>query len=115
MTRPDAPAGALLALLLREREVLLQGQLPDLAPLAAAKERLVAAFEAVPPAPEAARHIALAAREVETLLAAAMRGVDAARRRLDLARAGGPALSTYTAEGRAEIHPAAQGSLERRL
>lgn len=99
------PLSGLVALLEEERRVLLAGDFAALADLGDRKERLLAIAESStrPDAPGLAA-LRSAAEANRLLLAAALRGVRAARERLDTARSGGPALSTYDASGRAETH-----------
>ncbi len=116
MTIVEDPAGMLLALLEAERAALLAGRLGELAALLPAKMAALEELEReTGPEPSAARRIAVAARRNERLLAAALRGVDAARERLQTARRGGPLLSTYTATGRAESFGGAGPGVERRI
>ena len=117
MTKADAdPAAALAGLLDDERAALLAGELARLPEFIAAKERLLSRLEGAANPPPAVSLDALRAKaqDNQLLLDAALRGVQAARARLDVARGGGPALSTYDAKGRAETHGGARPSFERR-
>lgn len=108
------PAARLLALLGEERAALLAGDLTALAALADRKEALTDTLESEGAAPRDAQEITRAAQANQALLQAAMEGLKAASARLDLARSGGPPLSTYGADGRSEIHTADRPRVERR-
>jgi flagellar biosynthesis/type III secretory pathway chaperone len=114
MTAPD-PTTALWRLLKDERMALLSGDLSALPALVAGKERLLGSIEGgARPDAAALEMLRTAAVENQRLLDAALRGVTAARARLETARNGGPALSTYNAKGQAESHGAGRPSVERR-
>lgn len=122
MTSPDpetGPAAAcaedLAALLAEERARLLAGDLAVVPALIFRKERLLSHLQtgAPPPAPVLER-LKAAAQANQGLLDAALRGVRAARERLESLRAGGAALSTYDARGRAATLTSARPSVERR-
>ncbi|MDH3264318.1 MAG: flagellar biosynthesis protein FlgN [Paracoccaceae bacterium] len=115
MSRSE-PVVALARLLEQERAALLSGDLAQLPALVAGKERLLLALEEATARPDADALDRLKARATanQALLDAALRGVRAARARLETARAGGPALSTYDARGKAESHAPERPSIERR-
>lgn len=115
MQRNDPVAG-LERLLEEERAALLGGDLARLPTLIAGKERLLLALEQATARPDATALDRLRERATanQALLDAALRGVRAARARLETARTGGPALSTYDARGKAESHAPARPSVERR-
>jgi flagellar biosynthesis/type III secretory pathway chaperone len=114
MSRND-PIAALERLLERERAALLAGDLAQLPALIAGKERLLPALEhAARPEAAALDRLKARAEANQVLLDAALHGVRAARARLETARSGGPALSTYDARGKAESHAPARPSVERR-
>lgn len=109
------PAAGLDRLLEQEREALVSGDLARLPALIADKERLLAALErGAPPGAAALERLRARATANQVLLDAALRGVRAARARLETARSGGPALSTYDARGKAESHAPARPNVERR-
>lgn len=109
----------LLALLEDERHAILSGQIADLRRIAAQKERIraqLARQPALTDAPRLARLRALADHNA-ALLAAAQRGLIAARDTLERLRSGtaGPALSTYDRHyRRADLAAPAIRRLERR-
>lgn len=115
MSRSD-PVAALERLLEQERAALLSGDLAQLPKFIAGKERLLLLLEQAAARPDAAALDRLRARAManQLLLDAALRGVRAARARLETARSGGPALSTYDARGKAESHAPARPGVERR-
>jgi flagellar biosynthesis/type III secretory pathway chaperone len=114
MTESD-PIAALGRLLKDERKALLSGDLAALPALIADKERLLDALADVPlPNAPALERLRNAAKGNQRLLDAALKGVRTARARLETARSGGPALSTYNARGQAESHGTGQPSVERR-
>lgn len=109
------PAREMEALLGAEREALLSGALGQLPALIAAKERLLPGLESAPPADAAlAERLHRRAAANQVLLDAALKGLRAARERIETARAGGPPLSTYDASGRAERHAPTRPSVTRR-
>ena len=117
MTKRDTtPAERLLRLLEDERMVLLEGDLGALPAFIAAKERLLAEIEADPKSVDAAllTRLRTAATVNQALLDAAAKGVRAARERLELARSGGPALSTYDATGKPATRSVPHPKVERR-
>jgi hypothetical protein len=109
------PAAALSQLLSEERACLLSGDLAALPRLIAAKERLLSRVEAAPAPPTAVlARLRDAAERNQGLLDAALRGVQAARARLETVRNGGPALNTYDASGRGATLGDRGPSVERR-
>jgi flagellar biosynthesis/type III secretory pathway chaperone len=115
MQRNDPVAG-LAQLLEQERVALMSGDLAQLPAFIAGKERLLVALEQAAARPDATALERLKERATanQALLDAALRGVRAARARLETARSGGPALSTYDARGKAESHAPERPSVERR-
>lgn len=111
----DAPAAALAQLLAEERACLLSGDLAALPRLIAAKERLLGLVgSAAAPSAAVLARLRDAAERNQGLLDAALRGVQAARTRLETMRSGGPALNTYDASGRAATLGDRGPSVERR-
>jgi len=115
VTEAEAPSDRLLALLAEERAALLSGDLGALSVLSGRKEALAEILESEVLGQTQARDVAAAARQNQALLKAAIEGLQAARTRLETARAGGPPLSTYGADGRAQTHSTAKPGLERRV
>lgn len=112
----DGVIAALTALLAAEAEAIRRGALPELGALAARMAELMAALPAAPgsvPAHELMR-IRVAAEANSRLLAAALRGVEAARARMTSIRRAGLRLDTYDSAGRARAVSFAPGSVERR-
>jgi flagellar biosynthesis/type III secretory pathway chaperone len=109
------PATALAQLLAEERACLLSGDLAALPRLILAKERLLELVQgaSAPPA-EVLDRLKAAAERNQALLDAALRGVQAARARLETVRNGGPALNTYDAAGRSSTVGGRGPSVERR-
>jgi flagellar biosynthesis/type III secretory pathway chaperone len=114
MSRSDTSAQRLLALLAAERKALLAGELAALPDFVVAKERLTAALSSAPPEAGELVRLRVAAASNQALLEAALRGVKAARARIDAARSGGAALSTYDARGKSSTWGTGGSSFERR-
>jgi len=95
----------LIRLLERERQLLTEGRLPDLAGLADEKERLLAALDRDRPDAALLRRIQAAARRNADLLRAVQAGLIAARARIDqIVR--GATFETYTPCGdRRQVSP----------
>ncbi len=113
-TADTTPGGRLLALLADERRALLAGDLAQLPIFIAGKEKLLALLGTGPADAEELARLRAAAGTNQALIDAALRGVRAARARIEVARGGGPALSTYDASGKAATHGAQASNLERR-
>ncbi len=115
MQRND-PVASLARLLELERAALMSGDLAQLPSFIAGKERLLIAIERDATRPDAAALERLKERASanQALLDAALRGVRAAKSRLETARSGGPALATYDARGKAESHGPERPTVERR-
>lgn len=113
-TDPSPPLFALLALLDVEVEVLRRFEFDSLNALALRKAALLDALIAAPsPGPTALESLRTSAQRNATLLIAASRGVQSARRRLvDLRRAAAP--QTYDSRGRRNGLGLAPGTVERR-
>jgi len=105
--------GALTALLAAEAEAVRHGALSELAALASRKAELVGALPAAAGAGDLCR-IRAAAEANGQLLAAALRGVEAARARLAAIRRAGTRLETYDRAGRARAVSFTTGTVERR-
>ena len=114
---PRDPLRAMETLLGAEREALMAGDLARLPELIAAKERLLPTLETggVTGGATAAERLRRRAEANQALIAAALGGLRMARARIETARAGGPALSTYDAQGRAGENGAPRPSLTRRI
>jgi flagellar biosynthesis/type III secretory pathway chaperone len=109
-----APAAQLLRLLDTERAALLAGDLGALPRFVADKEALIATLEGAAPYPATLDRLRHAAASNQILLDAALRGMRAARERIEIARGGGPSLNTYDASGKAETRGTPRPSFERR-
>lgn len=107
---------ALWRVLARERAALLRGDLPGLAGLADTKADLIARLEAAPslPAREQLERLRAEAGAVTMLLASAVRGVGAARARLDAVLRSASGFDTYDARGRSVQVGPGQSTIERR-
>lgn len=115
MAKDKTPLSKLLALLTEEKNALLEGDLSNLPAFAQTKQRLIAAVETDVPDAADLTQLKVAAENNRNLLDAAMRGVKAARLRIDAARNGGVAFSTYDATGRAATHESRPQKIERRF
>lgn len=117
MAGEDHPAvGELMALLREEAAVIRRGALSDLAALAARKAELVEALPALsgPAFRGDLARIGAAAEANGSLLAAALRGIEAARVRLTIIREAALRLDSYDSMGRARTVSFAGGTVERR-
>ena len=112
---PPRSTEALDRLLATEREALLSGQLEDLAPLVQEKLELLTRLER-----DGARHKDLgrlkrAGERNQRLLAAAARGIEAARNRLAVIQTGPQPMRTYARDGAAsDIEPVRRTGVNRR-
>lgn len=108
--------GRVRDLLEREHAALLAGQLDTIARLAPERERLMGqlADSAERASLPGLRALRVMAEHNEHLLAAARRGLEAARTRLAQLRNGGPRLNTYDRQGQRVCLDATPGRLERR-
>jgi len=109
------PAAALEALLTRERDSLLAGQLAALADFGPLKERLLARLAEGGGSAQEIERLRLCAERNQALLAAAARGVRAVRDRLGAARSAPVATRTYASDGVAsEIGRVGQSGINHR-
>lgn len=120
MSSPDLTRAllALEGLLDAERHAIREGMFDGLGQLADEKARLidlVAGHGAAAPAQRALlERIQARTAENQRLLAAAISGVKAAQRRLDMIRRAARTLNTYDAMGRATTIGSTSGTVERR-
>ncbi len=116
MTAEAETAAALMALLADEAAAVRRGTLGDLAALAARKSELVGALPAAPS--PAFRHDLVRLRTMAeanaSLLAAALRGIEAAHVRMGAIREAAVRLDSYDSAGRARTVSFAGGTVERR-
>lgn len=112
----EQTAAALLALLAEEAAALRRGALGDLAALAARKSELVAALPATagPAFRNDLARLRAAAGANAALLAASLRGIEAARARMAAIREAALRLDSYDSAGRARTVSFAGGTVERR-
>lgn len=103
----------LLELFDRERRIILDGRIEDLAGLEAEKVALSSRFEEVRDPRELALVRKKAVQSAE-LLAAATEGIKSALERVRDIRQQAGTLNTYTADGGRSNHATARGKLERR-
>lgn len=104
----------LLELLAEERAAMLEGNFAALPAFVSEKTVLVPAVENAMPDQAMLERLKSAAASNQALLSAALRGVHAARKRIEAARNGGAVLSTYDASGKAASFGARKSSFERR-
>jgi len=110
-----APALALERLLAREHEALLTGQLAALDRFAQDKDRLAGQLASAGAPRHQLDRLRRMADRNQTLLAAAARGLEAARARIDAIRSGPGPIRTYECNGAAsEIAPGRAGGVNRR-
>lgn len=107
-------AGQLQALLADERKALLSGDLTALPAFIGPKETLMSSPDLMSAPQEELENLQSAAKSNQALLEAALKGVQAARERIEIAKSGGASLSTYTAQGKSSAHSAPQSKIERR-
>lgn len=106
-------AKRLIDLLDAERKAVLGGDLPAAVALTERKEALVAKLEADKPGAEAVQAIRSRAKRNAALLAAALKGAQAAREKVAAILAAKP-LKTYGSDGRSMTLSQNDGGFERR-
>ncbi len=106
-------ADELLDLLDRERGILLEGRISDLARLAEQKSRLIGLIQATPSA-EVMDLVRAKAERNARLLEAAGHGIRNVTRRIASLREGPKPFSTYRADGRRNVVGGTSQSFERR-
>lgn len=115
MFKNDTPYAQRLELLLAdERRALLSGDFGSLTDFIQAKEQLLSKLERAKLPAEDLRTLREAAASNQSLLDAALKGVQAARQRIEMAKNGGPSFSTYNAQGNAMAHNKPSSKIERR-
>lgn len=118
MPRPDTDEAlsALEGLLDVERHAIRNGEFGGLDQLAAKKSALLDRISASGPRPDAGAldRLRIKADANQRLLAAALRGVRAAQRRLDMIRRASRSLNTYDNLGRAQTIGGGNSTVERR-
>lgn len=115
MRDPDRAAERLIALLKSERQALRRGRLDEVGAMAAEKAMLVERVERSRPRPQTIRRIGALAAESLRLLDAALRGIRAARARVDSIGQAPSPMASYDGQGRARsIGGGGEMSVERR-
>lgn len=113
MTKTDI-ADHLLALLQDERKALLSGELETLPKFIPVKEKLLGALDPTKVDQNVIENMRQAAIANQALLEAALKGVNAARERIEIVKNGGPSLNTYDASGKASSTGTARSNVVRR-
>jgi len=103
-----APEAVLDRLLTQEHRDLLAGRLDALGRLAREKEQIVARLQTGSPTLHQLDRLRIKAERNQVLLAAAARGVQAARDRIDAIRSGPAPMRTYASDGGAAEMPRAR-------
>jgi hypothetical protein len=114
MRDPDRAAERLIALLKAERQALRCGKLDEVGAMASEKAMLVERVERNRPRPHTIRRIVGLAAESLRLLDAALRGIRAARTRIDSLEAAPSSMPSYDDQGRACPIGVTNSAVERR-
>ncbi|WP_289042872.1 hypothetical protein [uncultured Aliiroseovarius sp.] len=112
--RPDSPIQALERLLMRERDLILAGEVAKLGRLEAQKDRLLCTLKTTADDGPALDRLRQIADHNQNLLTATARGIRAVMQRLDALRSGQTELRTYTQAGQAHDLGERQPRLERK-
>lgn len=97
-----------------ERHAIRNGEFEGLSQLSEKKEKLLDRLEQSDLSAKDLGHLRSKAEANQRLLAAAIKGVRAARRRLEMIRQAAHGLNTYNSQGQARTIGSSVGSFERR-
>ena len=114
MRDPDRAAERLIALLKAERQALRRGRLEEVGAMAAEKAMLVERVERNRPRPQTVRRIGVLASESLRQLDAALRGIRAARARIESIASASASMASYDGQGRACAIGVSEKAVERR-
>jgi len=108
------PLTQLFAILADERQVLLSARYEVLPDLAVAKERCLQHLALKPPPKKALQTLKSQIGENQGLIAAALRGVDTARKRIEALEDVRDVLTTYDPSGKMTLTTTAQKTVEKK-